>query len=151
MSARAATAGPPLLMAVPNISEGRQTHLVAQIGEAYARHGAVLLDTHEDADHHRAVHTLAAPQGTLAAALAEGARTAADLIDLQEARGLHPHVGVLDVCPIVYLDEARAGAAIAEALLTAQLIGEIGLPVLLYGELAGAAPAPRCAAAAPPS
>ncbi|MFT4036209.1 MAG: hypothetical protein QM679_11605 [Patulibacter sp.] len=127
----------PLLMAVPNISEGRDRAIVRQVGDAYVGGGAALLSTHEDADHHRAVHTLAAPQGRLAAALAAGALVAADAIDLRTSRGLHPHVGVLDVCPIVYLDEARAGAAIAEALLAAQLLGEAGLPVLLYGELAG--------------
>ena len=124
-------------MAVPNISEGRDPSVVRTVGVAYVASGATLLATHEDPDHHRSVHTLAAPQGQLAAALAAGAVAAADAIDLQAARGLHPHVGALDVCPIVFLDEARAGAAIAEALLTAQLIGEAGLPVLLYGELAG--------------
>jgi glutamate formiminotransferase len=127
----------PLLMAVPNVSEGRDATVVAHIGAAYAAAGATLLATHEDADHHRAVHTLAAPQGQLASALVAGARAAADAIDLTESRGLHPHVGALDVCPVVFLDDARAGAAIAEALLTAQLLGEAGLPVLLYGELAG--------------
>jgi glutamate formiminotransferase/glutamate formiminotransferase/formiminotetrahydrofolate cyclodeaminase len=127
----------PLLMAVPNVSEGRDPSVVGRIGVAYVNAGATLLATHEDPDHHRAVHTLAAPQGQLAAALAAGAREAADAIDLQTGRGLHPHVGALDVCPVVFLDEPRAGAAIAEALLTAQLIGEAGLPVLLYGELAG--------------
>lgn len=124
-------------MAVPNVSEGRDRSVVQRIGAAYTGAGAVLLATHEDEDHHRAVHTLTAPQGQLAAALAAGARAAAAEIDLQTSRGLHPHVGALDVCPVVFLDEARAGAAIAEALLTAQLIGEAGLPVLLYGELAG--------------
>ncbi len=124
-------------MAVPNVSEGRDAAVVRQIGEAYVRAGATLLATHEDEDHHRAVHTLAAPQGQLARALAAGAQAAAAAIDLQTSRGLHPHVGALDVCPVVFLDEPRAGAAIAEALLAAQLIGEAGLPVLLYGELAG--------------
>ena len=40
--------------------------------------------------------------------------------------------------PIVYLDEARRGAAFAEALVVADLLGdELGLPVFLYGELGG--------------
>lgn len=130
-------ARPPLLMAVPNVSEGRDAAKVDAIGAAYATGGAHLLATHLDVDHHRSVHTLAAPQGQLATALAAGARAAARAIDLTTSRGLHPHVGALDVCPIVFLDEDRAGAAVAEALLTAQLLGEAGIPVLLYGELAG--------------
>lgn len=127
---------PPLLMAVPNISEGRDETIIAAVGHAYERGGARLLGTHLDADHHRSVHTLAAPQGVLAGALVSGAQEVLARIDLTTDRGLHPHVGALDVCPVVFLDDERAGAAIAEALLTAQLLGELGIPVLLYGELA---------------
>ena len=123
-------------MAIPNVSEGRDPGVVEAIGRAYEAGGATLLATHRDVDHHRSVHTLAAPQGTLAYALAAGAEAAIAHIDLTADRGLHPHVGALDVCPVVFLDEARAGAAFAEALLTAALIGELGVPVFLYGELA---------------
>ena len=49
---------------------------------------------------------------------------------------MHPRVGALDVAPVVYLDEAEHGAAIAEALLAADAIGAAGIPVFLYGELA---------------
>ena len=53
--------------------------------------------------------------------------------------GQHPHVGALDVAPIVYLDDARRGAACAEALVVADRIGdELGVPVFLYGELTAA-------------
>ena len=52
-------------------------------------------------------------------------------------KGLHPFVGALDVMPVVYLDEGQRGAACAEALAAAALIGEeLELPVFLYGELA---------------
>jgi glutamate formiminotransferase/glutamate formiminotransferase/formiminotetrahydrofolate cyclodeaminase len=126
------------LLAVPNVSEGRDRAAVAAIGAAYERGGARLLDTHADADHHRAVHTLAAPPGALAAALLEGAREAMARIDLGADRGVHPHVGALDVAPVVFLDDARRGAAVAEALVVAQRLGEeAGLPVFLYGALAG--------------
>jgi len=58
-------------------------------------------------------------------------------IDISAHTGIHPHVGALDVMPVVYLDEERRGAAIAEALTAAALIGEeLGVPVFLYGELA---------------
>lgn len=125
-------------MAVPNISEGRDAAVVAAIGDAYASAGAHLLDTHADVDHHRAVHTLAAPAGILADALVAGARAAVERIDLNAERGVHPHVGALDVAPVVFLDEARRGAACAEALVVAERLGwEVGLPVFLYGLLAG--------------
>ena len=46
-------------------------------------------------------------------------------------------MGAVDVVPLVFLDDARRGAACAEALLAAELLGELGLPVFLYGLLAG--------------
>lgn len=128
-------ADPRLLIAVPNVSEGRDRAAVAAVGEAYAAGGARLLDTHVDADHHRAVHTLAGTPGSLAGAVARGARAAIERIDLRAPRGIHPHVGALDVAPIVFLDDRRRGAAIVEALLLGRLLGELGLPVLLYGLL----------------
>jgi glutamate formiminotransferase len=46
-------------------------------------------------------------------------------------------VGAVDVAPIVYLDPAMRGAAIAEALILAdRLASELRLPVYLYGILA---------------
>jgi len=125
------------LIAVPNVSEGRDAEAIAAIGEAFASNGARLLDVHSDADHHRSVFTLVAGPGELAHALLAGARETLARVDLTTERGSHPHVGALDVAPIVFLDDARRGAACAEALLLADLLGEEGLPVYLYGLLAG--------------
>src|SRR4051812_10017520 len=125
----------PILIAVPNVSEGRDAAAIAAIGRAFAP--ARLLDTHSDPDHGRSVFTIAARQGELARALVNGAREAIARIDLTTHRGEHPHVGAIDVAPVVYLDEGQHGAACAEALTAGALIGdELGLPVFLYGELA---------------
>jgi glutamate formiminotransferase/glutamate formiminotransferase/formiminotetrahydrofolate cyclodeaminase len=60
-----------------------------------------------------------------------------DRIDLTRHRGLHPHVGALDVAPVVHLDPRDRGAACAEALVAADLIAtELAIPVFLYGQLA---------------
>jgi glutamate formiminotransferase/glutamate formiminotransferase/formiminotetrahydrofolate cyclodeaminase len=127
------------LMAVPNVSEGRDSAALDAIGRAFASTaGARLLDRHADVDHHRAVFTLAGGPGRLAAALLEGARVAVDRIDLATPRGVHPHVGAVDVVPIVHLDDALRGPAVVEALLTAELLAcELRLPVFIYGALAG--------------
>lgn len=124
------------LVAVPNVSEGRDAAVLDAIQAAFAEHADVLHRS-EDPDHHRAVFMLAAPPGRLHRALARGAAVAAEHIDLRRHDGLHPRVGALDVAPVVYLDEADRGAAIAEALLAADAIGAAGVPVFLYGELAG--------------
>jgi glutamate formiminotransferase len=63
-------------------------------------------------------------------------------IDVGHARdpaqiGQHPHVGALDVAPVIYLNANARGAACAEALVVAHRIGtELDVPVFLYGELA---------------
>ena len=123
------------LVAVPNVSEGRDGDALDAIAAAFATHADVLHRS-EDADHHRAVFFLAGEPGRLHRALAAGAAEAAARIDLRAHDGLHPRVGALDVAPVVYLDEADRGAAIAEALLAADAIGAAGIPVFLYGELA---------------
>jgi glutamate formiminotransferase/glutamate formiminotransferase/formiminotetrahydrofolate cyclodeaminase len=125
----------PLLLSVPNVSEGGDARAIETIGAAFAP--ATLLDVHSDADHGRSVFTLAAPQGELAKALLGGAREAVARIDVSAHAGIHPHVGAIDVAPVVYLDDVTRGAAAAEALTAAALIGdELELPVILYGQLA---------------
>ncbi len=125
------------LLAVPNVSEGRDAAALDAIGAAFGTRARVV-DRHADPDHHRAVFSLAGSPGTLAQALLAGAREAVARIDLRTPRGQHPHVGAIDVVPLVYVTDAQRGAACAEALVTADLLaGELGLPVFLYGVLAG--------------
>ena len=125
------------LLAVPNVSEGRDRAALDAIGAAFEAGGAQLLDRHEDPDHHRAVFTLAGEPGLLAGAVLAGAREALARIDLARHEGEHPRVGAIDVAPVVYLDDVSRGAACAEALVLADLLGREGLPVYLYGALAG--------------
>jgi glutamate formiminotransferase / 5-formyltetrahydrofolate cyclo-ligase len=132
----------PPLLAVPNVSEGRDRASVEAIAAAFVADGAArLLDVHADADHHRAVVSLAGRPGRLAAALVRGTEEALRRVDVGAGRtevGQHPHVGAVDVVPVVYLEERLRGAACAEALVVADRIGtELGVPVLVYGELAG--------------
>jgi glutamate formiminotransferase/glutamate formiminotransferase/formiminotetrahydrofolate cyclodeaminase len=150
----------PILLAVPNVSEGREAATIGEIGRAFiggdgagaafdgddggagGGSGAPvrLLDVHSDRDHHRSVFTLAGGARELADSLLSGARTVVERVDVTSRErddvGQHPHVGALDVVPIVYLDLTARGAAFAEALVVADRIGdELGVPVFLYGEL----------------
>ena len=122
------------LLAIPNVSEGRDRAAIEAIGAAF---DARLLDIHSDPDHHRSVFTLAGdPRELCGAVLARSGRgRPADRPAPHE--GIHPRVGAIDVAPIVYLDPADRGAACAEALVLGDLLGEeLDLPVFLYGELA---------------
>jgi glutamate formiminotransferase / 5-formyltetrahydrofolate cyclo-ligase len=126
---------PRLLLAVPNVSEGRDRQTLEAIERGFSP--ARFLDLHSDPDHGRSVFTLAAPQGQLSEGLLGGARAAVERINVTAHAGIHPHVGAMDVMPVVHLDEARRGAACAEALTAAALVGEeLQVPVFLYGELA---------------
>jgi glutamate formiminotransferase/glutamate formiminotransferase/formiminotetrahydrofolate cyclodeaminase len=125
-----------LLLAVPNVSQGRDQGSIAAIGGAFEASGARLLDLHVDPDHNRSVYTLAGRAGELAHALTEGAREAAKRVDMTRHTGVHPCVGAIDVVPVVHLDDTRRGAAAAEALVAADEIARaIEMPVFLYGAL----------------
>lgn len=132
-----------MLLAIPNLSEGRDRGRIEALGEALGADLRVsLLDVHSDPDHNRSVYTLMQRDGKdgapLADALTDGARRAIDLLDITSYRGAHPHIGTLDVAPIVYMDEGERGAACAQALVLADRLGsELQLPVFLYGELSG--------------
>ncbi len=140
----------PTLLAVPNVSEGRDEETIAAIAAAFVGEtrdapGVQLLDVHTDGDHHRSVFTIAGPPGALADALLRGAAAAVARIDVMaraggaaEDAGQHPHVGAIDVVPVVYLHARDRGAACAEALVVGDRIGEeLQAPVFLYGELSG--------------
>ena len=124
-----------MLLAVPNVSEGRDRSTIERLAGAF---GALrLLDVHSDPDHGRSVLTFAGEQSDVAEGLLAGAREAVAAIDLRGHAGLHPHVGAIDVAPVVHLDDAGRGGAAAAALTAAALIGdELALPVFLYGALA---------------
>jgi glutamate formiminotransferase len=124
------------LLAVPNVSEGRDPAPIASLEAAFSG-GVSLLDRHSDADHNRTVFTLAAggPE-PLRGALLRGAEAAIEAIDMSAHEGVHPAIGALDVCPLVWLDPAGRDAARAEALAAAAAIGALGVPVFLYGPLA---------------
>lgn len=125
----------PLLLAVPNISEGRDAERLDRLEQAFTR-GVKLLDRHSDADHDRSVFTLAGGAGALTGALTAGAEEALETIAMDRYRGAHPAIGALDVCPIVWFDPADRAAAREEAVAVATQIAGLGIPVFLYGELA---------------
>ena len=85
--------------------------------------------------------TLAGPGEELGDALVRAAAVAVEEIDVMgpggdghPQAGQHPHVGALDVAPIVFTDPALRGPACAQALVVADRIAdELAIPVFLYG------------------
>jgi glutamate formiminotransferase / 5-formyltetrahydrofolate cyclo-ligase len=123
------------LVAVPNFSEGRSPRVIGALEATIASHARVL-NRHYDAQHNRCVFTIAAESAKLVEALVAAAAHAVDLIDLRGHQGLHPHIGALDVCPVVWQSDERHEAAVAAAREVAEGIAALGVPVFFYGELA---------------
>jgi glutamate formiminotransferase / 5-formyltetrahydrofolate cyclo-ligase len=125
----------PPLVAVPNFSEGRSERVIGTL-EATLGGCARVLNRHFDVEHNRCVFTIAGEPTRLVDALVAGAREALNVIDLRSHQGLHPHIGALDVCPVVWQDEDRHEDAIKAARAAAEGIAGLGIPVFFYGELA---------------
>jgi len=125
----------PRVLAVPNVSEGRDRGAIGRLETAFST-GCTLLDTHSDPTHNRSVFTVAPGDGALADALEAGARETLGEIDVSDHVGEHPRIGALDVAPVVYLEAGAKDEAREQALHTADAIAELGIPVFLYGELA---------------
>lgn len=126
-----------MLLAVPNLSEGRDERRIGALVRAV---GGALLDRHSDASHHRTVLTLAGSPERLREAALRLFRAALDELDLRRHRGEHPRVGALDVLPVVPLAGAEMAEAAALARRLAEEIAETpagGIPVFLYGAAGG--------------
>jgi glutamate formiminotransferase len=81
------------------------------------------------------VLTVVGDESKLPQALAELA-AASSFIDLTRQIGVHPRIGRLDVCPIVYVD-GPAQRAVRVAHATGEAVNtRTGLPVYFYGEAA---------------
>lgn len=123
------------LESVPNFSEGRDAATIEAIGAALSQ-GVRLLDVHTDPDHHRSVFTVVGEDAPLVEALVRAVEVARDLIDLGRHEGAHPRIGAADVVPVVPLRPTDMERAKAAAWELGGRLGELGLPVFLYGELA---------------
>ncbi len=121
------------LLAIPNISEGRDPGLLKELRDAAVGKAARVLDVHSDPVHNRSVFTLTGTHEELLEACVALAELAASRIDLSDHEGVHPRLGAMDVCPFVP-HETEMTEAVTLARDTATAIGtSVGLPVYLYG------------------
>ncbi|MBV9613281.1 MAG: glutamate formimidoyltransferase [Acidobacteriaceae bacterium] len=124
----------PLIECVPNFSEGRNTAHVDALEEAIASvAGSLVLNRTSDPDHNRSVITFVGDEEAVVESAVRAASKAAELIDLNRHRGVHPRLGALDVLPFVPL----SGATLADCAATARVAGEriwkeLRIPVYFY-------------------
>ena len=150
---RAASCSDHVLLARPQRLRGaRRGASLDAVGAAFAAGGArVARRPRRPRPQPRRVHARRRRPGALAARAARGrARGRRRASTCAATRASHPHVGALDVAPVVHLDAAARGAACAEALVARRRarreLGAARLP--LRRARAAAARARSCAAAA---
>lgn len=123
------------LLAVPNLSEGRDFAVLERLQQSIGS-GVDLLDQHDDIDHNRAVFTIAGEAPAVETALLSLAAAAIREIDMVSWSGVHPAIGSMDVCPLVWIDDAGREQAEEAARRLGEQFGELGVPVFFYGGLA---------------
>ena len=127
-----------LVECVPNISEGRDlARIDAIVSAVRAVPGVLFLHRTSDRDHNRTVLTFAGPPQAVSEAAFQAVSKSAQLIDLNQHRGVHPRLGALDVLPFVPL----AGVSMKDCVDLARSTGariwnELSLPVYFYEEAA---------------
>jgi len=93
----------------------------------------VVLNRTSDPDHNRSVITFAANRDAVIEAAVRAAAKAAELIDLNLHRGIHPRVGALDVLPFVPLFGSTMDDCVEIARAAGRRIwNELGIPVYFY-------------------
>jgi glutamate formiminotransferase len=117
-----------LLLAIPNVSDGRDTGLVRTIAGTDA-----LLDVHSDPDHNRSVLTYGGTPGEIVDALAAMIDRAVTSLDIRKHDGVHPRFGVVDVVPFVTYRATEEVARNAMAELAWRVAQGPGVPVHFYG------------------
>ena len=124
------------LVAVPNVSSGSKGYVLAELVPAVEAAGARVLDVHSDAAHDRSVLTVGGETEPLTESMVSLAQ-ACRALSLIEQRGVHPRLGVLDVCPFVPLPGTPMRTAVSAARTAGELIANRArIPVYLYGEAA---------------
>lgn len=123
-----------IVQCVPNFSEGRRVEVVKQIvASISAVTGVKMLDYSYDESHNRSVVTfIGEPEAVLEGAF-QGARQAAELIDMAKHSGGHPRMGATDVIPFIPV----AGVSMEDCVSLAKrlgerIAGELAIPVYLY-------------------
>lgn len=124
---------PVLVECVPNFSEGRDRDTVDAIVQAMKIEGVYVLGQEMDADHNRCVITLAGRPKAIQEAAIRGVGKAAELIDLNLHKGVHPRLGAADVVPFIPIE----GITLEECAVVARRAGKeiwerFRVPVYLY-------------------
>ena len=130
--------GKPILLCVPNFSEGRDERVVQAIVEAIGRVPEVrIMVVDRGASVNRTVVSFGGPPEAVFDAARAAIETALKHIDMRLHKGAHPRMGAVDVCPFIPYRDIDKAALKARVEAFARDIGDtFKLPVYLYAESA---------------
>jgi glutamate formiminotransferase len=128
----------PLVLCVPNFSEGRRPEVIDAICDALSSvDGARLVYRQADPEHHRLDTTVVGPPEAVRASALAGASKAIELIDMTRHAGGHPRMGAADVIPFVPLSGISMDEVVELARGFAKELAErLEIPVYLYDRAA---------------
>jgi len=128
----------PLVLCVPNFSEGRRPEVIDAICDALSSaDGARLVYRQADPEHHRLDATVVGPPDAVRASALAGASKAVELIDITRHSGGHPRMGAADVIPFVPLSGISMDEVVELARGFAKELAErLDIPVYLYDRAA---------------
>ncbi len=123
-----------LIECVPNVSEGRDKALLAELARAIESvTGVSLLDMDPGADTNRTVFTFVGAPAAVSEAAFALIKRARELIDMRAHKGAHSRIGATDVTPFIPLTDATMEDCVALAKALGKRVGEeLQIPVYLY-------------------
>lgn len=123
-----------LIECVPNFSEGRDEKIIKQITDAIESvDGIKLLNVDPGKATNRTVVTFVGEPEQVIEAAFQGAKMAAQLIDMNKHKGEHPRFGATDVCPLVPIANISMEETVVYARKLAKRLGEeLGISVYCY-------------------
>ncbi len=123
-----------LIECVPNFSEGRDEKIIKQITDAIESvDGVKLLNVDPGKATNRTVVTFVGEPEQVIEAAFQGAKMAAQLIDMSKHKGEHPRFGATDVCPLVPIANISMEETVVYTRRLAKRMGEeLGISVYCY-------------------
>jgi glutamate formiminotransferase/formiminotetrahydrofolate cyclodeaminase len=123
-----------LIECVPNFSEGRDEKIIKQITNAIEGvEGIKLLNVDPGKATNRTVVTFVGEPEVVIEGAFQGAKMAAQLIEMSKHKGEHPRFGATDVCPLVPIANITMEETVVYARKLAKRLGEeLGISVYCY-------------------
>ncbi|WP_337860407.1 glutamate formimidoyltransferase [Ferroplasma sp.] len=123
-----------LVELIPNFSDGRNGKIINLLSNCVKSFpDAKLLDTEMDYNHNRSVITVVCTIDSVVELAFNLIKIAAENIDMDIQKGLHPRFGATDIMPLVPLEDTTMDECIKLSREIGMMVGnELKIPVFMY-------------------